>query len=347
MKFVDLAHIEIKAGNGGRGCVSFRREKYIPKGGPDGGNGGRGGDVVLIATSNMSTLLDFKYQPNYKAEVGGHGQGRDRTGLDGQTLEILLPVGTLVIDDNTNEVIADLTSDGQEFIIAHGGRGGKGNTHFKSSTFQSPRFSQPGESGEERSVKLELKLLADVGLVGLPNAGKSTLISVISAARPKIADYPFTTLVPQLGVVKPEGIPRSFVVADIPGLIKGAHQGAGLGIQFLRHVERTRVLLHMVDISEMIEEDPVKRFKTVQEEICSFCSDLTNKTLLVAATKTDIKGEGLSLRLLQEYCKQNGLPFFEISAATGEGIKELVRALVVEVETPQTVVAEPVLPPGS
>ena len=359
MKFVDLAHIEIKAGNGGRGCVSFRREKYIPKGGPDGGNGGRGGDVVLIATSNMSTLLDFKYQPNYKAENGGHGQGRDRTGRDGQTLEVPVPVGTLVVDDETGEVIADLTSDGEEFVVAHGGRGGKGNTHFKSSTFQSPRFAQPGEPGEERSVKLELKLLADVGLIGLPNAGKSTLISVISAARPKIADYPFTTLVPQLGVVKPEGIPRSFVVADIPGLIKGAHQGAGLGIQFLRHVERTRVLLHMVDISEMIEEDPVRRFETVQEEICSFCSAagsgpstagsgpsaLTSKTLLVAATKTDIKGDGLSLRRLQQYCKEKELPFFAVSAATGEGIKELVRALAVEVDTPQAAVAKDVLHP--
>jgi len=331
MKFIDLAHIRVSSGKGGPGCVSFRREKYVPRGGPDGGDGGRGGDVILRATANLNTLLDFKYLDHYEAENGRPGMGRDRKGRDGETLEIPVPVGTVVMDRDTGELVSDLVKAEQRVVLAGGGRGGKGNAYFKSAVRQAPRHSQPGEPGEDRRLTLELKLLADVGLVGLPNAGKSTLISVISAARPKVADYPFTTLVPNLGVVKTEGF-RSFVVADIPGLIRGAHQGAGLGIQFLRHVERTQVLAHLVDVSEFAGEEPVEAFETVQEELASFAGNLSGKRTLVVGTKIDIMGGGDGLEKLRCHAEEKNLPFFAISAATGRGVEDLVRALSVQVE---------------
>jgi GTP-binding protein len=256
MKFVDYVKIHVKAGDGGRGCVSFRREKYVPRGGPDGGDGGRGGHIILKATKELNTLLDLKYQREYKAERGEHGKGSNKHGRNGEDKIIFVPVGTLVKEAETETVIADLDYDGKEVIVAKGGRGGLGNSHFATATRQAPKFAQPGEKGAEKQLILELKLLADVGFIGLPNAGKSTLISLISSAKPKIADYPFTTLVPNLGVVKLEDF-RSFVVADIPGLIKGAHRGAGLGFQFLRHVERTSILLHLVDVSDILTTDPV------------------------------------------------------------------------------------------
>lgn len=331
MKFIDLAHIRVRSGKGGPGSVSFRREKYVPRGGPDGGDGGRGADVILRAKGNMNTLLDFRYLDHYDAENGQPGMGRERKGRDGETLELPVPVGTVVTDRETGEVVADLVDADQAIVVARGGRGGKGNTHFKSSVRQAPRHAQPGEPGQERNLTLELKLLADAGLVGLPNAGKSTLISVISAARPKVADYPFTTLVPNLGVVKTEGF-RSFVVADIPGLIRGAHQGAGLGIQFLRHVERTRVLAHLVDVSEYAGEDPVDAFETVRGELASFPGNLSGKRTIVIGTKIDIMGTGEGLEKLRRHAETLHLPFFALSAATGRGVEDLVRALSVQVE---------------
>lgn len=330
MKFIDLAYVRVRSGNGGAGSVSFHREKYVPRGGPDGGDGGRGADVTLKAANNMNTLLDFKYLDHYEAENGRPGMGSNKKGRDGNSLEIPVPVGTLVLDEDSGDTVADLVSDGQSAVVARGGRGGKGNAHFKSSTNQAPRHSQPGEKGEERHLRLELKLLADVGLVGLPNAGKSTLISVISAARPKIADYPFTTLIPNLGVVKTEGF-MSFVVADIPGLIKGAHGGAGLGVQFLRHVERTSVLAHLVDVSGYVQEDPVEQFDTVCEELREFSRDLMAKRMIVVGTKMDIMDDGTRFERLRDYCGENKLPFFGISAVTSSGTGELIRALSKEV----------------
>ncbi|MDH5203334.1 MAG: GTPase ObgE, partial [Nitrospirota bacterium] len=247
MQFVDYVKIHVKAGDGGRGCVSFRREKYVPRGGPNGGDGGRGGNIIIKSTNQLNTLLDFKYKREYKAGRGGHGKGKNMHGKDGEDMIIPVPIGTVIKDGDSGEIITDLDSEGKYHVVVKGGRGGLGNAHFATSVRQAPRFAQPGEKGDERELILELKLLADVGLIGLPNAGKSTLISVITSAKPKIADYPFTTLVPTLGVVK-LGSFRSFVVADIPGLIEGAHKGAGLGFQFLRHVERTSVLLHLIDV---------------------------------------------------------------------------------------------------
>jgi len=331
MKFVDIADIKVRAGNGGRGCVSFRREKYVPRGGPNGGDGGRGGDVVFLATHNLSTLLDFKYLDHYEGERGGHGLGSDCHGKDGETLKIKVPVGTVITDRETGETMADLVEDGQTVVVARGGRGGKGNTHFKSSTHQAPRFAQPGEEGEQKLLRLELKLLADVGLVGLPNAGKSTLLSVVSAARPKIADYPFTTLVPNLGVVRVAGI-RDFVMADIPGLIEGAHQGAGLGIQFLRHVERTRLILHLVDVSYYLETDPVQEFQVVRKELAAFHESLAEKRTLVAATKADMQGDGDRLARLRHFCEQEGFRLFPVSSITREGLEPLMKSLAAELE---------------
>lgn len=330
MKFVDLVNIRIRSGKGGKGCIAFRREKYVPMGGPNGGDGGRGGDVVFRATTDMSTLLDFKYLDHYEAENGKMGLGSDKKGRDGETLFIPVPVGTLIINAETDEVVADMTQDGQSTVVALGGRGGKGNAHFKSSTHQAPRYAQPGEPGVELRLTLELKLLADVGLVGLPNAGKSTMISVISAARPKIADYPFTTLVPNLGVVKPED-GRSFVVADIPGLIAGASQGAGLGVQFLRHVERTSVLAHLVDVSDMNESDPVEDFKTVMAELEAYSPELAGRAMIVVGTKTDACLEGERLGRLHDYCANEGYVFYPVSAVTGDGVRTLVKALEREV----------------
>ncbi len=326
MKFIDYVKIQVKAGDGGRGCVSFRREKFIPRGGPNGGDGGRGGHVLIRAVKELNTLLDLRYRREYKAKRGEHGKGSNKHGKDGEDRLIPVPVGTIVKDAVSGEVIADLASEGAEVIAAKGGRGGLGNAHFATPTRQAPQYAQPGEPGEERELVLELKLLADVGLIGLPNAGKSTLISVISAARPKIADYPFTTLVPNLGVVKLEDF-KSFVVADIPGLIEGAHRGAGLGFQFLRHVERTSILLHLVDVSDIFTTDPVEEFEKINRELVLYSPELAGKPMAVAGTKTDIAHEGARLKRLRAYCRDKGLDFFPISAATGEGINKLVKYL--------------------
>ena len=330
MRFIDQVKVYVNAGDGGRGCVSFRREKFIPKGGPNGGDGGRGGHIIFKAKHNINTLLDIRYQQQYRAEKGQHGMGKDRHGRDGKDLITPVPMGTLIKNYNTGEVLFDLTKDDQEYIAAKGGRGGLGNTHFKGPSKQTPRYAQPGEPGEEITLTLELKLLADVGLIGLPNAGKSTLISSVSAAKPKIADYPFTTLVPNLGVVKYKEF-SSFVIADIPGLIEGASQGTGLGFQFLRHVERTSVLLHLVDISEMAEGDPVDNLENINNELKLFSSEIMDKPMAVAGTKFDIKGNGERLDRLSDYCKDKHYDFFPICSVTGEGINELVQYLAIKV----------------
>jgi GTP-binding protein len=326
MQFLDEARILVKAGDGGNGCLAFRREKYVPRGGPSGGDGGRGGDVVFISTSQQSTLLHFSFNPEHKAERGRHGEGSNRTGHDGHSIEVLVPVGTVVYDEATGERVIDFTEPGQTFIAARGGRGGRGNARFATSTHQVPTEHEPGRPGEERRLRLELKLLADVGLVGFPNAGKSTLISRISAARPKIADYPFTTLEPNLGVVQMDGF-RSFVVADIPGLIEGAHTGAGLGIQFLRHIERTRLLAHLVDVSETSGRDPVQDFEIVMQELASFSDDLAQKPMIVVAAKMDAAQDPDRVDALRRVAAERGLPFFEISSATGQGIDGLKFAM--------------------
>jgi GTP-binding protein len=328
--FIDRVKIYVKAGHGGAGCVSFRREAYIPKGGPDGGDGGKGADVIIRADKQLATLIDLKYQQQYLAEKGKQGRGKQQTGSNGKETVIRVPVGTIVNDAETHTPIVDMDEDAKEYVIAWGGRGGKGNAFFKSATNQAPRYAQPGEDGEEQWLYLELKLLADVGLVGFPNAGKSTLISRISAAKPKIADYPFTTLSPVLGVVKPQGR-RSFVVADIPGLIENAHKGAGLGFEFLRHVERTSILLHMVDVSGMVPGDPVKNLKTINKELRLYSEELLKKYMVVAATKIDAADAG-QLDEMIEYCHLNGYRIFPISAVTGQGLEELLGFLADRVE---------------
>jgi len=323
-RFIDEAIIHVKAGDGGNGCVSFRREKYVPKGGPDGGDGGKGGDVYLVATSSKHTLLDFHYRRIFRAERGQHGRGKNQHGRSGKDLLIPVPVGTVVKDALTGEVLADLAEDGQKWLAARGGRGGRGNARFATPTNQAPRFAEDGEKGEERDLKLELKLLADVGIVGFPNAGKSTLISVISDAKPKIADYPFTTLVPQLGVVG-VGTDQSFVVADIPGLIEGAHQGAGLGIQFLKHIERTRVLIHLIDITYLEPDDPFRPYQIIREELRNFNPDLVEKPEVVALNKIDlIQDQDRVRKLVALYQKQLGVPTFAISALTRKGVSALI-----------------------
>jgi GTP-binding protein len=321
MKFVDLVRIQVRAGHGGVGCVSFRREKFVPRGGPDGGDGGRGGDVVLRASRHLSTLLDFQYKHDYAAQRGEHGLGARKTGSDGDSITLHVPVGTVVRDVTTGEALADLARDGESFVAARGGRGGKGNAQFATPTNQAPRQFGRGEPGEERVIELELKLLADAGLVGLPNAGKSTLISVISAARPKIADYPFTTLVPNLGIVSVD-TGASFVVADIPGLIQGAHSGKGLGVQFLRHVERTRVLVILLDgTGEDIKSD----YRTITGELRKFNPSIARKPKLVAVTKID----ALDRRRLAALRKTRfgSIPVHFISAVAGTGIQDLVTAV--------------------
>lgn len=327
--FVDEVDIHIKAGDGGRGSLSFRREKFVPKGGPDGGNGGEGGSVFMVADPHRNTLVHFRFNPDYKAPRGGNGAGALRTGRGGRDLEIPVPVGTLVYrkDAESGELnqVADLTVLGQRVLLAKGGRGGLGNAHFATSTNRAPRKVQPGEPGEEFELQLKLKLLADVGLVGYPNAGKSTLISVISAAKPKIADYPFTTLTPNLGVVALSD-DRSFVVADVPGLIEGAHEGHGLGHQFLRHIERTKVLVHLVDVSGGSGRDPVEDFDTIRRELDLYNADLLKKPQLVAANKIDAVDEPKRVAALEKRARKLKLPFFRISAVTGEGVKELVEA---------------------
>jgi GTPase len=333
--FVDEAKIYVKAGNGGNGCVAFRREKYVPRGGPSGGDGGKGGSVYLEANPNDNTLLRYRYNREFKADRGRHGEGSNCTGHSGEDMILQVPVGTLALDDETGERIADLASPGQRVLVAHGGRGGRGNQHFAKPWHQAPREHEDGFAGEERHLRLTLKLLADVGLVGFPNAGKSTLISVISAARPKIANYPFTTLEPNLGVVNADGgtgkegreIGRTFVVADLPGLIEGAHLGAGLGIRFLRHVERTRLLAHLIDTSDANADDPLHAFEVINGELAAFSESLTQKPMIVVATKLDATTDRTRLEALRDYCKENGLEFHAISAAAGDGVKELVRSI--------------------
>jgi GTP-binding protein len=324
--FIDEVRILVKAGDGGNGCLAFRREKYVPRGGPSGGDGGRGGDVVMVSTEHQNTLLQFRYNPEHTAQRGRHGEGSNRTGAEGRSIEVEVPVGTIVYDEATGERLYDFTHAGERFTVARGGRGGKGNARFATSTHQAPTEHEPGRPGEEKRLRLELKLLADVGLVGFPNAGKSTLISRISAARPKIADYPFTTLEPNLGVVELPDF-RSFVVADIPGLIEGAHLGHGLGVQFLRHIERTRLLVHLVDVSEASGRDPVHDFETVLEELASFSPQLVEKPMIVAASKMDIAQDQSRVEALRRHAAERGLPYFEISSATGLGIEKLKFAM--------------------
>src|SRR5262245_32091627 len=327
--FVDDVDIHVTAGDGGRGCLSFRREKFVPRGGPDGGDGGTGGSVFIVATPTKNTLIDFRFHPEFTARRGSHGQGSNKTGQTGDDLDIAVPVGTLVLqkDPETGETtpLADLTEEGQRVLVAKGGRGGRGNARFVSSTNRAPRRTEPGEPGEERFLRLQLKLIADVGLLGFPNAGKSTLISRISAARPKIADYPFTTLTPNLGVVRLSD-DRSFVVADVPGLIAGAHAGHGLGHQFLRHVERTKVLVHLVDISGASGRDPILDFETIREELRLFNPDVFAKPQLTVATKLDALDEPERLERLEAHVRALELPFFAVSAVTGRGVPALVEA---------------------
>ncbi|MER3448167.1 MAG: GTPase ObgE [Candidatus Dadabacteria bacterium] len=323
VKFVDEAKIYVKSGRGGRGCVSFRHEKFVPRGGPNGGDGGNGGDVIIIGRENMTSLLDYHYRQHYRAKDGENGKGKDQHGKNAPALLIPVPLGTVVRDFLTGEVLGDITENNQTLVVARGGRGGRGNTRFATSTNQAPRYAQPGEEGEERTLILELKLLADVGIIGFPNAGKSTLISRISAARPKIADYPFTTLIPNLGVVSyNEG--KTFVVADIPGLIKGAHEGAGLGIKFLRHIERTKVLIHLLDLSPFTERDPIEDYRIMNDELESYSPELKNKPQIIVPNKIDITEAKEKLEETKSYFKKLGVKVFPISSATGEGIKELI-----------------------
>jgi GTP-binding protein len=319
--FIDEVRIYVKAGDGGNGCLAFRREKFVPRGGPSGGDGGRGGDVVFVASPHHNTLLHFRFNPEHKAERGRHGEGSNRTGRDGRSIEVPVPVGTMVYDADAGELLHDFVKAGERFVIARGGRGGRGNQHFATPTHQAPTEHEPGKPGEERNLRLELKLLADVGLVGFPNAGKSTLISRISAAKPKIADYPFTTLEPNLGVVEFDG--RTFVVADIPGLIEGAHEGHGLGVQFLRHVERTRLLVHLVDVSEFSGRDPVEDYRVIMRELESFSPEMVKKPMVLVATKMDVAQDAERVERLAAAAGKAGIEFFRISAVTGSGIERL------------------------
>lgn len=323
--FIDRAKIHVRGGNGGNGVTAFRREKFVPRGGPSGGDGGRGGSVYIEATEGLNTLLHFRYNPEYEAERGGHGEGSKKHGADGQDVVVQIPVGTVVMDEVTGEVIHDFTQAGERIRIAAGGRGGRGNAQFATSTNRAPRRHEAGRTAEERWLVLELKLIADVGLVGLPNAGKSTLISRISAARPKIADYPFTTLEPHLGVVD-LGDYKSFVVADIPGLIEGAHAGAGLGDRFLRHVERTKLLLHLVDVSGLAA-DPIEDYRIITRELAAYSPEVADKPKIVVATKIDALDDAERLREFEQFCHAEGLEFLAISAATGTGLKELLYAV--------------------
>jgi GTPase len=342
--FADEAKILVKAGDGGNGCVAFRREKYVPRGGPSGGDGGHGGSIYLEANPNDNTLLRYRYNREFKADRGRHGEGSNCTGHSGDDMILQVPVGTVAFDDQTGATIADLAVPGQRVLVAQGGRGGRGNQNFAKPWHQAPREHEDGHPGEERHLRLELKLLADVGLVGFPNAGKSTLISVVSAARPKIANYPFTTLEPNLGVVNADGMSRAssvrggtgvhgtelgrtFVVADLPGLIEGAHLGAGLGIRFLKHVERTRLLVHLIDTSDANADDPVQSFEVINGELEAFSPSLVEKPMIVVATKLDATTDRTRLDELQGFCKQHCLEFHSISAVAGDGVKDLVRAI--------------------
>jgi GTPase len=332
--FIDEAKIRVKAGDGGNGCMAFRREKFVPRGGPSGGDGGKGGDVVMESSERHNTLVHFRFNPEHKAERGRHGEGANKTGRDGANVVLKVPVGTIVYDDETGGKAFEFTDADQKFVIARGGRGGRGNARFATSVHQAPREHEAGRPGEEHSYRLELKLLADVGLVGYPNVGKSTLISRLSSARPKIADYPFTTLEPNLGVVavgeaKDE---ISFVVADIPGLIEGAHTGAGLGMQFLRHIERTRLLVHLVDVSDASgRDDVVKDVEVILGELASFGAHLEEKPMIMVASKMDAVNQD-KLAKLKRYAKKHKLRLYEISAVTGKGIEKLKYAIADQVQ---------------
>ena len=325
MKFIDEAIITVESGGGGRGCVSFRREKHVPRGGPNGGDGGKGGDVILKSTSRRRTLFPFQLKRQFKAKKGAHGQGKQKTGRNGKDLIIEIPPGTLVKDADTSEVLKDFTAADESYIVVHGGRGGLGNARFKTSTNRTPRYAQPGEDGQNRRLKLELKLLADVGIIGLPNAGKSTLISKISSATPKIGNYPFTTLTPTLGVVETSWS-EPFVVADIPGLIEGAHQGVGLGTQFLRHIERTRILIHLIDAGIIDLEHPLDPFKTVNRELKSFNPQLTQKPQIVVLNKMDLPGAQETADAFM--AALDAEPVILISAIKQKGVKKLISRIL-------------------
>src|SRR6266702_659733 len=332
--FIDEAKIRVKAGDGGNGCMAFRREKYVPRGGPSGGDGGKGGDVWMESSERHNTLVHFRFNPEYSAQRGRHGEGSNKTGRDGEGIVLKVPVGTIVFDDETGDKLFEFTQPDQSFVIARGGRGGRGNARFATSVHQAPREHEEGRPGEEHTYRLELKLLADVGLVGYPNVGKSTLISRISAARPKIADYPFTTLQPNLGVVAVGDAKNevSFVVADIPGLIEGAHQGAGLGTQFLRHIERTRLLVHLVDVSDSSgRPDVAKDVEVIVGELASFGAHLDEKPMIMAASKMDAVNKD-KLAALKRYCKKHKLKLYEISAVSGKGVEKLKFAMAEEVQ---------------
>ena len=322
MKFIDEVKIFVKSGDGGRGCVSFRREKFVPKGGPDGGDGGKGGDIILEASARLSTLLDLQYQQHYLAKRGEHGKGKNQQGKDAPNLIITVPVGTLVKDED-NTVIKDIALERERLTVAKGGRGGKGNVRFATSTNRAPRYAEEGGEGKGKWLKLELKLLADVGIIGLPNTGKSTLISKVSAAKPKIAEYPFTTLIPTLGVVR-YGDYKSFVIADIPGLIKGANLGVGLGTRFLRHIEKTSLLLHLIDISEANHRDSIDDFNTINNELALYSPFLAKKPQIIAINKMDLSESKDNFPMVKERFKRLGMEIFPISAITGKGIKPLI-----------------------
>src|SRR5216110_207432 len=347
--FIDKAKIRVKAGGGGNGCVAFRREKYVPRGGPSGGDGGKGGDIYMESSERHNTLVHFRFNPEYKAQRGRHGEGANKTGREGEDIILKVPVGTILYDDETGEKIHDFSQPDERIVVARGGRGGRGNARFATSTHQAPREHEDGRPGEERVYRLELKLLADVGLVGYPNVGKSTLISRISAARPKIADYPFTTLEPNLGVVTIGEIPdeESYVVADIPGLIEGAHLGHGLGTQFLRHIERTRILAHLIDVSDASGRlDPTEDFKVIMNELESFGAALIKKPMIVIASKIDVSNPE-KLAKLQKFAKRKKLDLLSISAVSGEGINGLKYELAKRVrEIRATEPKEPVADPN-
>ncbi len=331
MKFIDEVFITVQSGNGGRGCVSFRRERFVPRGGPDGGDGGKGGDVILKSTSHRRTLYPFRFKRQFNAKNGAPGQGKQKTGKNGEDLIIEIPPGTLVSDAETAEFLKDFNQSSESLIVAKGGRGGQGNARFKTATRRAPRFAQPGEPGQYLKLKLELKLLADVGLIGLPNAGKSTLISVISSATPKIADYPFTTLTPTLGVVQPDQA-ESFVVADIPGLIEGAHQGAGLGIRFLRHIERTRILVHLIDAATLDPQHPLAGYEIINRELAQYNPLLKEKLQVIVLNKMDIPGTDQAAENFQAAIKNR--PVLKISAATRKGVAQLKLKLVELLDNP-------------
>ena len=323
MQFIDKAKIYIEAGKGGDGTVAFRREAHVPKGGPAGGDGGKGGDIYFEVDTDSNTLIDFRYKKKFKAENGSNGEGAHKYGKSGEDLYIKVPIGTIVKDAKTNEILADLSEKGQKELVLRGGRGGKGNSHFATATRQAPRFAQGGEEGEEKELILELKLLADVGLIGYPSVGKSTILSIVTAATPKIADYPFTTLVPNLGVVKPE-YGESFVIADIPGLIEGASEGVGLGTEFLRHIERTRLLLHVIDVSGLSGRDPIEDYYVINKELEKYSEKLAKRKQIIVANKIDSMQDPEIYEKLEKLAKENNQELFKISAATGEGIKELM-----------------------